>query len=144
MLTSMGNPEGIKKGKDTLTGGFIGLILILGAAIFVWFATKLLGANISPAGEISPGKVECKLGDDGIGKCGGSDEWACQNGVCVTACDFLASTAPDWSGFSCQTAEESKGKWQISGAEGECSQGKCPSGTQCCITALKKASIKKQ
>lgn len=79
MLTSMGNPEGIKKGKDTLTGAFIGLILILGVAIFVWFAGRLLGAAVEPSGKIvaSPG---CCL-DKNSKQCTAASKVTCPNEV---------------------------------------------------------------
>src|SRR3989338_480820 len=59
-LTSMGNPEGLQAAKKTLTAALIGVILILGATLFVRFIAALVGVNIGvPAGGGLP-KIEVR------------------------------------------------------------------------------------
>lgn len=57
-LTSGGKSEMIEKGKKTLTAGVIGLIIVLGAAVIVQFAVRLLGATVTEKGVIEPGSSE--------------------------------------------------------------------------------------
>lgn len=86
MFTSLGNPEEIKKGRSMMTGAFIGLVLILSAALFIKFATSLV---LPPKVSVSPG-LEIPVGSTCTTKkeqeqCG--DFMACDQGVCKTKCE---------------------------------------------------------
>lgn len=108
MVSSMGNPEAIEKGKKTLTGALIGLILVLGVVVFVQFGGGLLGASVKETGEVEVGKAEC-AGEEGTNpsdlyKCGGSEYMVCYKQACITDCDYKAQTDQSFYGHSCQTA----------------------------------------
>jgi hypothetical protein len=146
-LTSAGNQDKIKKGKDTLTAGVIGLMIVLGASVIVRFvASNLLGASISPTGEIGAGTAVCVNKADGS-DCG--EGMACFKGACIPLCERLAySGYEDFEGFSCQPAEQGKkGKWKPLGAEGRCQEDGefkfCPGKLKCCITKEREDAIKK-
>jgi hypothetical protein len=142
-LTSAGNQDKIKKGKDTLTAGVIGLMIVLGASVIVRFvASNLLGASVSPTGEIGAGETVCANKSDGS-DCG--EGMACYKQTCVTKCDYKAATEDAFFGWSCQPAEQVKGKWKPLGAEGRCEEGLCPGGRdfKCCITKEREDAIKK-
>ncbi|MDP3244629.1 MAG: pilin [bacterium] len=173
-FTSMGNPEAINKAKSTIIGGFIGLLLILGAVIFVQFGAILIGANVKPSGEVvleKPGAQENCSDKKDSDPCGGPTlHRVCYQKVCVNECDYLAATDENYYGFSCQAvtgvlkdnisyitvpdtnpdgtpAKNDDGTQKMKSlAQQYCKPGVCPSDTgfQCCITVKRLEEMQKK
>lgn len=170
-ITSMGNPEAINKAKGTIIGGFIGLILITGAVIFVQFGAVLIGGKVKPTGEVSFESIQPKVEDcsskiDGKA-CGGAQEHrVCYKKSCVNECDYKATKEKDLYGFSCQALSgqlKGDGITYITVPDGNqknpdgtqelksipqqyCKPNLCPgdnSGFQCCITVERQAELKR-
>lgn len=108
MLTSRGNPEQIKKGKEILIWSVIGLLVIFGSYVFVSFIITAIQGG-------------------GGGTAGGGSSTSDKTKTCGTA----ESGTPTAQGWSCQNLE-------VIGAESfeECRTGLCPGGAniKCCKT----------
>lgn len=141
MFTSLGNPEEIQKGRKTLTGAFIGLVLILSAGFLVRFIANLVlpsPENIKPGLTIAPGQpctlVEVAKGMD------------CVNGAWKTKCE----TDPQTSGLGyfcqplpCLENAECKGTYLDCDEKGQCQEKslQCVKGIGC-VTAKEAVTLK--
>lgn len=141
MLTSLGNPEEIQKGRKILTGALIGLVLILSAGFLVRFIASLVLPGpeaIKPGLTIAPGQP-CGIAEVAKGM-------NCINGVWKTQCE----TNPDTAGLGyfcqplpCLEDKECPGTYLDCDEKGQCTEKKlqCVKGVGC-VTAKEAETLK--
>jgi len=157
-LTSAGNQDKVKRGRDIMVGTSIALFIAFGSYLILdLWVNDILGAETGQLGQTCETRsAGSPCGGDNYHVCAGQDiqgEYAEYSGVCVTKCEYenirqgipRDQSAPDYMGqdyvcadicrvlFMCDADGERRDDWQQRLQDAGALIGKCPAVNDYCV-----------